>query len=262
MDILDKIITRKIQQVDKDSQKTPVHVLEEKEFFSRSCLSLKAALLQEGSSGIIAEHKRRSPSKGVINKDLWVKDVTIGYAEAGAAALSVLTDNHFFGGRNTDIINIRKHINIPILRKDFTISEYQIIEAKAIGADVILLIAACLMPKQAMRLAKFAHNLGLEVLLEIHNQQEAEEYITDDFDCVGVNNRNLRDFSVDIGLSETLINYMPKDMVRISESGISEAATVKHLRKYGYNGFLMGENFMKTNNPAQSLEAFVKEVRS
>src|SRR5215212_10130956 len=220
MNILDKIIARKKIEVGENRLNVPVQQLEKKEFFSRHVISLRKNLLDINSTGIIAEFKRQSPSRGVINGNADVVKVTRAYANNGAAALSVLTDHSFFGGSNADLENARIN-SIPILRKDFIIDEYQVIEAKAIGADVILLIAACLTPADVKRLASFAKTLDLEVLLEIHNEEELD-HICDECDVVGVNNRDLKYFTVDINQSLELSEKIPADKVKISESGITD----------------------------------------
>jgi indole-3-glycerol phosphate synthase len=223
-------------------------------------VSLKNALLKAESSGIIAEFKRKSPSKGIINKDANVEFVTTGYVRAGAAALSVLTDNIYFGGSNNDLLKAREMNVCPILRKEFIIDEYQIYEAKSIGADVILLIAAYLEKQDIMRLASVAKSLQLEVLLELHDESEVEK-ISSEVDLVGINNRNLKNFNVDIEQSLKLASRIPDNYVKIAESGISSPDEVKNFRKAGFKGFLMGERFMKTENPEKACEEFIKQLK-
>ena len=221
-------------------------------FFDHSCISLKERLLTTGATGIIAEFKQKSPSKGEINFAVKVEEVTRGYADAGAAGLSVLTDHDYFGGSIINLVKAREvNPETPILRKDFMIDSYQITEAKAYGADVILLIAACLTKDEIHQLAQYAKELQLEVLLEIHNETELEK-ISHLVDMVGVNNRNLKTFEVNIETSVKLATLIPDEFVKISESGISSVETIKILKNAGYKGFLMGENFMKTDNPAQT----------
>jgi indole-3-glycerol phosphate synthase len=260
MNILDTIITHKRIEVEENRQRVPVSVLEKTVLFERKTLSMSNALLKINSTGIIAEFKRRSPSKGVINGEADVVKVTSSYTQNGAAALSVLTDNKFFGGSNDDLINARIN-SIPILRKDFIIDEYQLVEAKAIGADVILLIAACLTPSEVKRLAAFAKSLTLEVLLEIHNEQELE-HICEDCDIVGVNNRDLKHFTVDINRSIELSGRIPSGKIKISESGISDTGTIQQLRLSGFRGFLIGENFMKQDDPSIAFASFVKHLKT
>ena len=205
---------------------------------------------------IIAEHKRKSPSKGIINTLLSVEEITQGYAKAGAACLSVLTDFEFFGGTKEDLLKARAaNPSTPILRKDFMIDEYQIYEAKAWGADVILLITACLSPTQIKDLSKKAHDLGLEVLLEIHDEEELNRSPLENVDVIGVNNRNLKNFAENnINASLALADKIPANLVKISESCISQPETIKQLQAVGYKGFLIGETFMKADNPAGALQ--------
>ncbi|MBN2519204.1 MAG: indole-3-glycerol phosphate synthase TrpC, partial [Bacteroidales bacterium] len=240
---------------------TPVEVLKKSDLFNREPLSLKEFLLNENKSGIIAEFKRKSPSIGVINNFVKVEEVTSRYEEAGVSGISVLTDLDFFGGKNEDIETARKTVNIPILRKDFIIDEYQLIEAKSIGADAILLIAAVISKEKIMELASQAKNLGLEILFEIHNKKELEK-LNDFIDIVGVNNRNLKTFEVSINTSIDLSNAIPDRFIKISESGISNAENIKILKNAGYQGFLIGENFMKNKNPGKSCKEFIKKLKS
>ena len=260
MNILEKIIAHKRNEVAENRLNVPVQELEKKEYFGRPVISLSKNLLDQNSTGIIAEFKRQSPSRGVINANADVVKVTTAYAENGAAALSVLTDSDFFGGSNADLERARIN-KIPILRKDFIIDEYQILEAKAIGADVILLIAACLTPAQVKELAVFARSLGLEVLLEIHNEDELA-HICDECDVVGVNNRDLKYFTVDINKSLELSDKIPVGKVKISESGITDTDTIHLLRSAGFSGFLIGENFMRESDPAVAFASFVKNLKT
>ena len=265
MNILDTIVACKREEVDQRKQRTPEDTLRHSEHFQRSTYSLAQAL-RNTPPGIIAEFKRKSPSKGTINAHADVQETTTGYVQAGAAALSVLTDIDFFGGSDENLRIARAHSQCPILRKDFTIDPYQIIEAKAIGADAVLLIAAILTPPRVLTLAQHAHSLGLEVLLEVHNQAELEktalnETIAPFIDVVGVNNRNLKTFEVSIDTSIQLAPLIPREMVKISESGISDPATVRQLMEHGYQGFLMGEHFMKQENPVGTCEEFIKVLK-
>ncbi|HSZ25987.1 MAG TPA: indole-3-glycerol-phosphate synthase, partial [Cytophagaceae bacterium] len=228
---------------------------------STPTISLKKFLLDETKSGIIAEHKRKSPSKGIINDQLTVEEIVKGYASAGASAVSVLTDNPSFGGSDEDLIKARAVIDLPILRKDFIVDEFQIIEARSIGANIILLIAACLTPEEINRLADFAKSLGMEVLLEVHSEAELKPNCFDSIDCIGVNNRNLKDFSVQVSLSKELASKIPDRFLKISESGIDSFETILDLKEYGYKGFLIGENFMKTSNPGASMKLFVEKLK-
>ncbi|MDR3273114.1 MAG: indole-3-glycerol phosphate synthase TrpC [Flavobacteriaceae bacterium] len=260
--ILETIADHKRTEVESQKKETPLSVL--KNLYNETnyrTVSFKQAL-QRSPSGIIAEFKRRSPSKGWIHPDADAKTVASAYENAGAAALSVLTDETFFGGTFHDFRQVRETVSrIPVLRKDFIVDEYQIYQSKVLGADVILLIAACLTQEQTARFAETAHELGLEVLLEIHNERELE-YITESIEVVGVNNRDLTRFVTDVRISFDLADQIPADIVKISESGISDIQTVKSLQKRGYQGFLMGENFMKNEDPAGALKEFLKELES
>ena len=262
MNILDKIVLRKREEVALAKQQVSVKDLESAVHFGRSAYSFTEFLQAPNRTGIIAEFKRKSPSKGLINGVSTVTEVTNGYALAGASALSVLTDTDFFGGYAADLLEARVANEIPILRKDFMIDEYQLLEAKAWGADIILLIAAILTPVEVKELAGFAKNIGLNVLLEVHNKEELERSICDDLDAIGVNNRNLGDFSVDIQTSFDLVNLIPDRFMKISESAISEVSTIRELKSAGFNGFLIGENFMKTSNPGAAMDAFAAELIS
>ena len=260
--ILDKIIDTKKQEVANLKLVAPEASLRQVKFFSRSSLSLKEQLLAKDSSGIIAEFKQKSPSKGEINFAVKVEEVTRGYADAGAAGLSVLTDHDYFGGSIINLVKAREaNPGIPILRKDFMIDSYQITEAKAYGADVILLIAACLTKEEIHHLAQYAKELKLEVLLETHDETELEK-ISHWVDMVGVNNRNLKTFEVNIETSVKLANLIPDEFVKISESGIFSVETINRLKRVGYKGFLMGETFMKTDNPAQTCSEFIEKLKN
>ncbi len=261
MNILDTIIQSKYKEVAQRKEQFPIKQLEKHVFFSRKTIPLKQNL-KLSSTGIIAEFKRKSPSKGIINDRVKVEEVTQGYAKAGASAISILTDTEFFGGTSDDLKQARPRLQVPILRKDFIIDEYQIIEAKAMGADLILLIAAVLSPKKIKELAEFAHSFGLEVLMEVHNLEELQSSLNYHLDIVGVNNRNLKNFEVSINVSKDLTEHIPSEFVKISESGISEVKNVKILQEYGYQGFLIGENFMKSDNPAEMCKEFMEEMKS
>jgi indole-3-glycerol phosphate synthase len=254
MNILDKIIARKREEVAFAKSETSIRKLEQMADFQRDTYSFIDFV--KTKSGLICEYKRKSPSKGIINATALVEDVVKGYVTAGASAVSVLTDVDFFGGSNTDLQRARAVINAPILRKDFTIDEYQIIEAKALGADLILLIAECLTKQQVKDLAACAKNLGLYVLMEIHTEDQLEK-CCDSLDAIGVNNRNLKTFEVNVESSLQILPQIPNEFLKISESGISEVETVKMLRKAGFDGFLIGENFMKTADPAESCREFI-----
>ena len=256
--ILDKILADKVLEVAERKQLVSISELENAPVFSRKCMSMKQSLLAS-ESGIISEFKRKSPSLGWIHEYADVLKVTSGYSMAGASGISILTDLPYFGGTPQDVIAARPKITCPVLRKDFVVDEYQLYEAKAMGADVILLIAAALTGKQTFELARKAHELGLEVLLEVHNLDEIR-HANDFVDMLGVNNRNLKTFEQSIQVSFDLADKIPDHFVKISESGISKVETVKELRKVGYRGFLMGENFMKEADPAEALGLFIKAL--
>jgi indole-3-glycerol phosphate synthase len=260
MNILEEIVAYKKKEVSDQQLIINTAELEASPFFRRSCLSLKASLLNPSKTGIIAEFKRRSPSKGSINTKVPVEEVTSAYTRYGASGISVLTDKKYFGGSSDDLSNARGN-NIPILRKDFIIDEYQLFEAKAMGADVILLIAACLSPVEVKRLAAVAKRLGLEVLLEIHNESELD-HICDEVDIVGVNNRNLKTFEVNIQNSLRLIKMIPSEKIAVSESGISEINTIIQLKDAGFKGFLIGENFMKQSDPSVAFADFANQLKA
>ena len=260
MNILNKIIEAKKAEIAYQKSVVQIEMLKDIPDFNSECISLKASLLKKGSSGIIAEFKQQSPSRGVINANAKVEEVTKAYTEAGAAGLSVLTEPKFFGGSQANLIRAREtNPEISILRKDFMIDPYQLVEAKAYGADVILLIAACLEKKQAELLAQQAKNLGMEVLMEIHNEEELEK-INDFVDVVGVNNRDLKTFEVNIETSVRLGKLIPERFIKISESGLTGAKEIHYLRKEGFMGFLIGETFMFTDNPGKTCREFIKEL--
>ncbi len=260
MNILDTIIEHKKKEVAERKALVSISELEKKPAFARPVLSLKQFLLDDAKTGIIAEFKRKSPSKGIINGTADVVAVTSAYAAGGASGLSVLTDEQFFGGSTQDLEQARIN-NIPILRKDFMIDEYQIVEAKAMGADVILLIAACLDTATVKRLAAFAKSLQLEVLLELHDEGELE-HICDDTVLVGINNRNLKTFVVDIDRSLKMAEQIPAGKVKIAESGINAVENIQLFKKHGFRGFLVGENFMKATDPGKAFEQFAQQLLS
>ncbi|MFC0606022.1 indole-3-glycerol phosphate synthase TrpC [Winogradskyella pulchriflava] len=259
MNILDKIVRDKRKEVDLKKSIIPFAQLEASVLFNSETNSL-ANNLKQSLSGIIAEHKRRSPSKSVINQNLNVQDVAIGYENAGVSGMSVLTDNKYFGGSLDDLILARASCNLPLLRKEFIIDTYQIVEAKAYGADVILLIAAILTKEEIKQYSELAKSLNLDVLLEVHNQEELQKSIMPSIDMLGVNNRNLKTFEVSLEISKTLSQQIPDEFIKVSESGISSIESIKELQPYGYKGFLIGENFMKTNNPGESAKGFIGKL--
>lgn len=258
MTILDTIIEYKMEEVEKAKEAVPAGELERSPLFGRTTLSLKRSLADPSRTGIIAEFKRKSPSKGIFLEGADPEKITGDYTAWGASGLSVLTDNHFFGGSNDDLVRARRHA-IPILRKDFMIDEYQVTEAKAIGADVILLIAACLSPERVRKLGGFARSLGLEVLLELHTEEELG-HVCAEVDMVGINNRDLKTFSVDIERSKRLADRLPKELPKIAESGISDPATIRDMKAFGFTGFLIGETFMKHKDPGGAFKDFVQQL--
>lgn len=260
MNILNEIIEHKKQEVEQKKAKTALNELENSPFFQRKGLSLKQFLLDETRTGIIAEFKRQSPSKGKINGSADAYAVTSAYSRYGASGLSILTDSAFFGGSSDDLIQARVN-EIPILRKDFIIDPYQITESKAMGADAILLIAACLTPVEVRKFAVMAKKLDLEVLLEIHCEEELK-HICEETELVGVNNRDLKTFTVDINLSIALSKKIAVNKIKIAESGISNTDTICQLKKFGYQGFLIGETFMKETDPAIAFASFVNRLKN
>lgn len=258
--ILDKIIADKHKEVALKKSIIPNAQLEQSVLFSKATTSLANAL-RNSATGIIAEHKRRSPSKAVINQKVSVQEVALGYEKAGVCGMSVLTDGKYFGGSLDDVLLARASTQLPILRKEFIIDEYQILEAKAYGADVILLIAAVLTKEEIKHLSEFAKKLHLDVLLEVHNAEELQKSIMPSLDMLGVNNRNLKTFEVSTQISKDLSSQIPDDFVKVSESGISSIEAIKDLQQFGYQGFLIGENFMKTENPGQSAIDFINDLK-
>jgi indole-3-glycerol phosphate synthase len=259
IDILNKIIIDKKREVALKKSIIPTSQLEASALFNGRTNSM-SKLLKNSLSGIIAEHKRRSPSKLVINNIHSVEDVVLGYQNSGACGISVLTDGKYFGGSLDDLLLAKASVTIPLLRKEFIVDDYQLLEAKAHGADAILLIAAVLTREEIKHLSEFAQSLALEVLLEIHNQEDLEKSIMPSLDMIGVNNRNLKNFEVSLNYSKELANQIPNDFVKVSESGISSVEVVKELQKYGYQGFLIGEHFMKTDNPGKEASDFINKT--
>jgi indole-3-glycerol phosphate synthase len=260
--ILDTIIAAKKKEIEKYKPLSSIERFKRDGFFWQfSNRSLVESLLAPGSTGIIAEFKRKSPSKGWFKtKELEVEPVVKAYNTLGAAGISVLTDEEFFGGDLDDLIQTKVVSDIPVLRKDFIVDPWQIAEAKAFGADVILLIAACLGVAEVKSLAAYARSIGLEVLLEIHNEEELA-HICDEVDMVGVNNRNLKTFEVDINISLELIDKIPASKPAVAESGISNVETIVTLKQAGFKGFLIGETFMKEPHPGKAFEEFVSNLR-
>jgi indole-3-glycerol phosphate synthase len=260
MNILDTIIAHKKVEVARRKAETPVAQLEKTSGFNREPYSLAQFLLDPRRTGIIAEFKRRSPSKGIINAAADVKKVTAAYADNGASAISVLTDSEFFGGSTADL-EAARHNEIPILRKDFIIDEYQLVEARSMGADVILLIAACLSAAAVKDLAKTAQSLGLSVLLELHDEAELG-HVNEYTPIVGINNRNLKTFEVDINRSLAMAAQLPSSAIKVAESGIDRIENIKIFKDHGFRGFLIGELFMKSVDPARRFAEFVQEMKT
>jgi indole-3-glycerol phosphate synthase len=261
MTILDEIIAYKKTEVKERKSQVPFRKLEQYDYFQREIISLINYLADPSKTSIIAEFKKLSPSKGMINEHAKPEEVVKGFTEGGASGISVLTDQKFFGGSAEDLIRARKVTSIPLLRKDFLINEYQVVESRAIGADAILLIAACLSIQQLKDLARTAKSLGLQIIMEIHKLSELS-LINEFIDIVGVNNRDLETFRVDINISAELVTKIPSDFLKISESGIDKVENIKKLKGYGYNGFLIGEFFMKEKDPVKSFKEFTDELRT
>jgi indole-3-glycerol phosphate synthase len=259
MTILDKITIYKRKEVDAKKLAFPISLLERSVLFERETSSMAQAL-KNASTGIIAEHKRRSPSKSVINDKVQLQDVARGYEAAGVSGMSVLTDTNFFGGSLDDLLVARNSVSFPLLRKEFIIDPYQIYEAKAYGADAILLIAACLSESELKEFSTLAKKLQMDVLLEVHNAKELKKSLHPTVDMLGVNNRNLKTFEVSLDISKELSEAIPSNFVKVSESGINSVEAITDLKQYGYQGFLIGENFMRTGNPGEAASAFIKEL--
>ena len=260
MNILDQIIASKRKEVALKKSVVSIEQLESAELFNKKTNSLSKSI-SNSPFGIIAEHKRRSPSKATINTSFSVEEVVKGYENAGASGISILTDTQYFGGSLEDLLLARASVQIPLLRKEFIVDEYQLLEAKAFGADAILLIAAVLSKQEIKQLSEFAQSLALEVLLEVHNLEELEKSIMPSLDLIGVNNRNLKTFEVSLQNSIDLSNHIPNDFVKVSESGITTTDDVKLLRSHDFQGFLIGENFMKTDNPGEYLAQFINQLK-
>ena len=258
-DVLSDIIAHK--KIEVESQKKLLSIKEVEKRINESSyqsLSLKTALL-ESSHGIIAEFKRRSPSKLWINQEADASIIPLKYQMSGAAALSILTDETYFGGTMSDLQKAVSLTSIPVLRKEFIVDEYQLLEARMYGAHTILLIAAALTVEECKQFTQTAQRLGLEVLLELHDESEIK-YISSLNNMIGINNRNLGSFETTVEKSFKMIDSLPTEAVLISESGISDPQTVYELRQVGYKGFLIGENFMKTDNPGESLKQFISGI--
>ncbi|MCB0479304.1 MAG: indole-3-glycerol phosphate synthase TrpC [Crocinitomicaceae bacterium] len=258
MKLLDKIIQTKRGEVSTRMNQTSLQEIQERENYARSCYSMKQSILE--GTGIIAEFKRQSPSKGIIHENADPKQISEAYFRTGVSGISVLTDGQYFGGADRDFTDVRNQVSVPLLRKDFIIDSYQIHESKALGADVILLIARILTPDLVQEFTEIAHNLGMEVLLETHAKTEIASHYFNEIDLIGINNRDLDTFQVDIDRSILLAQQLPEDTVKIAESGLSDPETVLKLRNNGFDGFLMGEVFMKEKNPGQACKKFLEQL--
>ncbi len=259
--MLEKIVAERKKTVSQLKQIVPAEAWEMMLLFAKECPSLKESLLDEELTGIIAEFKRASPSKGIINDKADVFDVVFEYEKNGASGISILTEPLFFKGNNDDILSVAESLVTPILRKDFIIDEYQILESKAIGADVILLIAACLTTKQVRQFASLAKSIGMEVLLELHDEDEIG-HICEETEIIGINNRSLKTFEVDIDRSLRMAEQIPANKIKVAESGISSVEDILLFRQNGYKGFLIGENFMKAENPGEAFKKFVNQLNN
>ncbi|MBS7334349.1 MAG: indole-3-glycerol phosphate synthase TrpC [Weeksellaceae bacterium] len=257
--ILNQIVEQKRIEVQQKKQVQSIEYLKQSIHFLNPVRSAKASVLDESKTGIIAEFKRKSPSKGFINENAKVEDVVLGYEQFGASVVSVLTDENFFGGSIKDLQQANEVLSIPVLRKDFIVDAYQVYETKAIGADLMLLIAECLKKDEVHDLAKLAKEIGLEVLLEIHSEDQLEK-VNEYIDLIGINNRNLKTFEVDTEKSKQILKQLPEDLIKVAESGISDPEVVKDLKAAGFQSFLIGENFMKNENPGKAFQEFVNQL--
>ena len=260
MDILDKIVEAKRADVQKSKTVNPLKALEKSEYFSRQTISLERSITDGSKYGIIAEFKRQSPSKGVINRRAGIEITCTGYFNSGASAVSVLTNSEFFGGSDSDLTNARKACSGPLLRKEFIVDEYQVVESKSIGADAILLIADILSAPEMKTLSDLAVSLGMEVLFEIHDRTGIEK-LPVNARIIGINSRNLGNFTINMDIPGEIIKMLPADSIKIAESGIDKVETLIKLEETGFNGFLIGELFMKEENPAEACSRFIKELK-
>ena len=259
--ILDQIVASKIKEVAYRKQHFALKMLQRSKMMQRACISMSQAIKECHQPGIIAEFKRRSPSKPDIFEDAEIQHVVPDYIQNGATALSVLTDSIYFGGSLEDLIQARRLSTIPILRKDFVIEPYQITEAKVAGADAILLIAELHTASVLKELRNIAHDHDLEVLVELHGEEQLEK-LDDGFDMVGVNNRNLSTFETHINHSLDMIKALPTQAVKISESGIHHVSDAIQLAQAGYEAFLIGEQFMVTGKPGTQLRLFKTQIHT
>jgi len=259
--ILDKIVAHKKIEINKNKEQSPVSALEASPLFERKCISFSEHIKDKNRSGVISEFKRRSPSKPTINLEGDPSIIPNQYCDAGVSAISVLTDEHFFGGNAYHLSVARSNVKCPILRKDFIIDEYQIIEAKSIGADAILLITEILSKTEITQFASFAVSLGLEVLMEVHTKEQIDKYHPD-VSAIGINNRDLTTFTVDPEHSVRLYPHLPREVCKVSESGIHDIPTMIKLKQAGFDGFLIGERFMKTKDPGMACKTFIEEYNT
>lgn len=259
--ILDEIVIHKRAEVAKRKELLSLDQIQKSPFFGRTTFSLAASLTSHGKTGIIAEFKRQSPSKGIIHANAAVDRIPSGYADHGACGVSVLTDIDYFGGSDQDFSIARNSISIPLLRKDFTVDAWQIYESKMLGADVILLIAAILTAEEIKEFSKIATDLGMEVLLELHGEDEFQK-IPPGVRLIGINNRNLQSFEVSVAHSIALASKLPDSAIKIAESGIDSPETLMELKQNGFDGFLIGERFMKESDPVSAFMKFNEAVKN
>ncbi len=261
MNLLDSILSNKRKETEQRKVEAAVPTLEKQDHFNRECISLVESLCSPNASGIISEFKRRSPSRGVLGEHLDVADVAKGYQAAGASAISVLTDRKYFGGSIGDLQAVRSVVDIPVMRKDFLVEEYQVVESKSAGADAILLIARLLTPHELLRLTQLSHRLGMEVLTEVHSEEELYPAIDAGADLVGINNRDLDTLIIDLSLSERLGPLIPRGTPCVAESGLDSVESIRRLRRLGFQGFLIGEFFMRDTDPAKRCKDLINQLR-
>lgn len=260
MTIFDQIVARKYAEVKERKSLFPVSTLEKSLFFQKRPISLKKSILREGSLGIIAEFKRKSPSAGIMNDTARPQEVCNEYIESGSSAVSVLTDSDFFGGSSSDLTEVKRYIDCPVLRKDFIVDEYQIIEARSIGADAVLLIAELHRTEKLARLYRFAQSIEMEVLIEAHDEKNISR-MPPDAEMIGINSRNLASFQVNLDHLSGLVHQLPENVLKVAESGIKSVADCLNLKNAGFNAFLIGEYFMKTADPGKTCKMFIDELR-
>lgn len=261
MNILDKILNTKKQEIASRQSLYPIRYLEQSQCMTAPCVSLTSYLTRSDLLGVIAEIKRASPSAGPLNTSSTIESISTGYMRAGASALSIVTDESYFCGSLQDIVVARASNYCPILRKDFILDEYQIIEARSAGADAILLIAKALTPTIVKRFAAFAHSLGMEVLLELHDEHELATYPLEEADVIGINARNLQTLQVDFDFVFTALDKLPSETITVAESGIRHPQDLVQFKRLGCNGFLIGESFMRTADPAESCRRFILQAK-